>query len=251
MMDLMPETSEAVIEFGPAEDAVRAPSRRLRVRGFAAGLAGDRRLVPLAAVLGGVALFGSFVSEWQVTTVDDAAFWGDGEVGTRTLVTRVAELGSWGSGYLMGLFLLVAGAAITLFGPPAGRRYGRLVALSVGGVLLGMLAALASYLGETSLIIGEFGASGLEEGQLSLSAGRGVWCAVVGVALVMLAMYLAGRGPTGQAEAEPAPVWSWQRPPAAEDEGPPDAPFDLTVSPAKPFTASIDNRDKPGGGISE
>ena len=251
MMDLMSQTSEAVVEFGPGEDGVRAPGRRLRVRGFVAGLAADRRLVPLAAVLGGAALFGSLVSEWQTSVVDNAAFWGDGEVGTRTLVTRVAELGSWGSGYLIGLFLLVAAATITLFGPPAGRRYGRLIALSVGGVLLGLLAALASYLGDTSLILGEYGASGLEEGQLTLSAGRGVWCAAVGVALVMLAMYLAGRRLTEQAETDPAPVWSWKRPPAAEDEGPPDAPFDLTVSSARPFTASNDNRDKPGGGISE
>lgn len=249
MMDSMPETPETVVEFGPDDDLVRTPRRRFSVGGFAAGLADDRRLVPLAAVLGGVALFGSLVSEWQITVVD-GAFWGDGEVGTRSLETMVADLGGWGGGYLTGLFLLVAAATITLFGPPAGRRYARLAALGVGGVLLGMLAALGSYLGETSGILGEFGASGLEADQLSMSRGRGIWCAVVGVALVVLAMYLAGRGSTPAPEEspaeEPAPVWSWRRPrEVAEDEGPPDAPFDLTVTPLKPFTAARDNLDKP------
>src|SRR3954470_21960518 len=59
MMGLMPETEEAVIEFGPEDEAGSAPRRRLPVGGFLTGLAGDRRLVPLAAALGGVALFGS------------------------------------------------------------------------------------------------------------------------------------------------------------------------------------------------
>jgi hypothetical protein len=249
-MDPMPETPEAVVEFGPDDAAVRAARRRFSVGGFAAGLADDRRLVPLAAVLGGVALFGSLVSEWQITVVD-GAFWGDGEVGTRSLQTTVADLGGWGGGYLTGLFLLVAAATITLFGPPPGRRYARLVALSVGGVLLGMLAALGSYLGDTSGILGEFGASGLEEEQISMSHGRGIWCAAAGVALVMLAMYLAGRrstpAPDESPVEEPAPVWSWRRPrEAAEDDGPPEAPFGLTVTSVKPFTASSDNRDKPG-----
>src|SRR5688572_5560296 len=67
MMDRMPDTGEAVVEFGPGDDAQDPPGRRMPVGAFLAGLAGDRRLVPLAAVLGGVALFGSLVSEWQIT----------------------------------------------------------------------------------------------------------------------------------------------------------------------------------------
>jgi hypothetical protein len=144
---------------------------------------------------------------------------------------------------------------LTLFGPAAGRRYARLSALSVGGVLLAMVAAVTSYLGDTSLILGQLGTSGLAEDEVTLSPGRGVWCAAVGVALVLLATIMAGRhqaaGPApvdAPADAEsPAEVavWSWRRPAAAEEDGPPDAPFGLTVTSAKPFTTSPEDVDKP------
>ncbi|AGZ46771.1 hypothetical protein [Actinoplanes friuliensis] len=252
----MPETPmEAVVEFGPDDDAAREP-RRFNPGGFLTGLAADRRLVPIAAVLGAVALFGSFVSEWQITEVDRSVF-GDGEVGTRPLETSLADLGSWGGGYLAALFLLVPLVVLTLFGPFAGRRYTRLGALSVGGVLLAMLAATGSELGDVSRIIGQPGLSGLDADQVTISYGRGLWCAVAGTVLVVLAMYLAGRdtdvppplSDDDEPAPEPPPIWSWRRPEAAE-EGPPDAPFDLTVTSTKPFTASQDNRDKPSEGIS-
>ncbi|MET8150043.1 hypothetical protein ACIBSW_36160 [Actinoplanes sp. NPDC049668] len=245
----MPETpAEAVVQFGPDDDA--APERtRFRPGAHLAGLAADRRVVPLAAVLGGVALFGSLVSEWQVTNVD-AAFWGDGEVSARPLETTVADLDGWAGGYLTGLLLLVPAVVLTLFGPAAGRRYTRLTALSIGGVLLGMLAAVSSHLGDTSRILGQIGATNLGEDQVTISHGRGIWCAAVGVALTLLSMYLAGRdsgaGPQSPEEApEPPPVWSWRRPAPDAEDGPPDAPIGLTVTPAKPFTPTQDNRDKP------
>ncbi|RSM50379.1 hypothetical protein DMB66_43665 [Actinoplanes sp. ATCC 53533] len=253
----MPESGEAVVEFGPGDDAQDPPGRRMPVGAFLTGLAGDRRLVPLAAVLGGVALFGSLISEWQITEVD-GALWGDSETAARPLETNLADLGSWGGGYLTGLFLLVIAVVLTLFGPPAGRRYARLSALSVGGVLLAIVAALTSYLGDSSRVLGELNAAGLEDGQIAISHGRGGWCAAVGVALVLLAMILAGRHEVAvpaqvdaAGEAEPsaaadAAVWSWRRPTAAEEEdGPPDAPFGLTVTSAKPFTTSPENVDKP------
>jgi hypothetical protein len=256
MMDLMPETGEAIVEFGPDDEAQRAPRRRVAVGDFLSRLVDDRRIVPLAAALGAVALFGSLVSEWQLTQVD-GAFWGDGEIGDRPLVTTVADLDGWGGGYLTGLFLLVAAVVLTLFGPAAGRRYARLSALSVGGTLLAMVAAIASHLGDTSRIVGQLSATNLEEDQVTLSQGRGVWCAVLGVGLVLLAMVLAGRhqapeaAPVGAAAdpehpAEPAPaVWSWRRPVTGEEDGLPDAPVGLTVTSAKPFTVSQENRDKP------
>ena len=255
MMVPMPETGEAVVEFGPDDDARDTPGRRASVGGFLTGLAGDHRLVPLTAALGGVALFGSLVSEWQLTEVD-GAFWGDSEVSARPLETTVADLGAWGGGYLTGLFLLVAAVVLTLFGPAAGRRYARLTALSVGGVLLAMVAALGSYLGDSSGVVSQIGATGLEEDQLAVSHGRGIWCAAVGVALVLLATILAGRhqaadpvpvdAPAGAEPPEAAEhaLWSWQRP-AGEEDGPPDAPSGLTVTSAKPFTTSPENVDKP------
>ncbi|MEU4214823.1 hypothetical protein [Actinoplanes sp. NPDC026623] len=247
----MPETpAEAVVQFGPEEDSTG--ERRVRPGVHLAELAGDHRIVPLAAALGGVALFGSLVSEWQITNIDGTLL-GEGEAGSRALETTVADLGGWGGGYLAGLLLLVPAVVLTMFGPAAGRRYARLTALSVGGVLLAMLAAIGSYLGETSRIVGQSGLNGLEDDQVTVTNGRGIWCAAAGIALTLLAMYLAGRdlaaaaSPQQEAPAgEPPAVWSWRRPaPNEAEEGPPDAPFDLTVAPAKPFTPSQDNRDKP------
>jgi hypothetical protein len=248
MMDLMPEASESVIEFGPDDDAA-APPRRSRTAGFLTGLAGDRRLTPITAALGALALFGSLVSEWQITDVDGTV-WGDGTAGTRSLETTVADLGGWGGGYLSGLLLLTPAAVLTMFGPPAGRRYARLSALSIGGLLLAMLAALTSYLGETSRTVGQAVLSGLDPDQVAVSQGRGLSCAAVGVALVTLALYLSGRAPQPAGEppasAEDAhPAWGRRRTGPAEPDGPPQEPFELTVSAAKPFTSAQDDRDRP------
>ncbi|GAA3956692.1 hypothetical protein [Actinoplanes auranticolor] len=256
----MPETGEAVVAFGPDDDdeAERPPRRRAAVGEFLTGLAGDRRVVPIAAALGAVALFGSLVSEWQLTEID-GTYWGDGEVGTRSAQTTLADLDGWSGGYLTGLFLLVAATVLTLFGPPAGRRYARLAALSVGGTLLATVVAIGSYLGDISGAVGQLTLTNLEENQVTVSNGRGLWCAGVGVALVLLAMVLAGRhqatGPgSGPVDAPPdeaqpveveAPAWTWRRPATGDEDEPPDAPFDLTVTAAKPFTTSQENTDKP------
>jgi hypothetical protein len=259
MMDLMPETGEAVVEFGADDEAEREPGRRPPIGAFLTGLAADRRLVPLSAALGGVALFASLISEWQLTLID-GTFFGDGETGAqRPVKTMVADLDGWAGGYLAGLFLLVAAVVLTLFGPAAGRRYARLCALSTGGVLLAVVLAIGSYLGDTSGTVGQLSLTGLEEGQVTTTLGRGTWCAAAGVLLALLSMILAGRHlraqpvPAGspadaQADAEPpaapeAALWSWRRPVATEEDGLPEAPFDLTVAPAKPFISSPDNRD--------
>ncbi|WP_106128772.1 hypothetical protein [Pseudosporangium ferrugineum] len=247
----MSEPQEAVVEFGPEPP----PSRRTGVPAFLRGLATDRRLVPLAAALGALALFGSLVSEWQLTEIDATVF-RDVQTGTRAFGATVADLGGWGAAYLVGLFLLTASVVLTLFGPPGGRVYARLTALSTGGVQLAIVLALWSSLDETTRVAGQLDVSGLDSDEITLTLGRGPWCAAFGVVLVLLAVYLAGRlyppvtapgrepAAGEEAEAGPPPVWSWRRP-SAEDETPPDAPFDLTVTPAQPWTASDDSRDKP------
>jgi hypothetical protein len=254
-----PDEIGSVIEFGADEAAPRRPrGPRFSVSAWASGMAADRRLVPLAAALGGVALFASLISEWQVTDVD-ATLLGDGQVGTRPLPTTIADLGAWGGGYLAGLFVLVAAAVLVLFGPVPGRRYARLVGLSAGGVLIGLLAALGSELGDTSRTLGEVFMVQLNQNQVQRSYGRGLWCALFGVAATMFALILAGRHlllppaddvpvpAAAEQAAEIAPlVWSWRRPRNGDEEQrQPDEPFDLTVSSAKPFTPSTDDRDKP------
>jgi hypothetical protein len=250
---------ESVVEFGPEAGASRPPRRRWSFSALAVGLAGDRRLVPIAAVLGGVALFASLVSEWQVTSIDSAQFGGT-VAGNQPVPTDVGQLGAWGAGYLVGLFVLVGAAVLLFFGPPPGRRYAWLAGLSSGGLLLALLLALAPTLDDTSRTLDAIFKFGLSDTQFQLSTGRGVWCALIGVAAVTLAIYLAGRDLPPWSAAAPADadasaengvpaapptVWSWRQPRTAEDEQPPDAPFDLTVTSTTPFTSLTEDRDKP------
>ncbi|GAB1643944.1 hypothetical protein [Krasilnikovia sp. MM14-A1259] len=247
------EPQPGVVEFGP--DGTAVPGRRRRhLTDWAAGLVADRRLVPLAAALGGVALFASLMSEWQVTAVDATVF-GDGQVGAKPVPATVADLGAWGGGYLAGLFPLGAAVALVLFGPRPGRRYARLAGLSAAGILLALLAGVAAHLRHASGVLGPVFTVQLGDDQMHLTYGRGIWCALFGVAAVALALYLAGRhlDPAGQpepgpAEAEPAApaVWSWRRPRAGEEvDGPPDAPIGLTVTAAQPLPPGAAERDEP------
>ena len=234
-----------VIEFGSAP--ARPSRRRLSLTRWAHDLARDRRVVPLTAVLGGVALFASLTSEWQVTVLDSTVM-GQGQAGLKSLAVTVADLGAWGSGYLAGLFLLVTATVLAFFGPPPGRRYARLAGLSTGGVLAGLLVAVGSELGDSSRVLGPVFQAGLTANQFQISYGRGLWCAVFGVAAVLISLVLAGRQAPAETEAEAAaPMWSWRRSRTDstpdEDPGALDEPFELTVSPAKPFTT--EDRDEP------
>jgi MFS family permease len=248
-IDLDAPPARTVVEFGTGTAPAR---RRWSVAGLGRAVAGDRRLVPLSAALAAVAVLAALISEWQVTTVD-AAFYGDGQIGSRLLATGVTDLGGLGAGFLVGLFPLSAALVLTMFGPPAGRRYLRLVGLSVGGTLLGLLAALAASLGGESRAIPRIYVLQLDESQLEVGLGRGLWCALAGVVCSLLALYLADRhlpdpaAPPGTPpdDAEATPEWTWRRPPAADEERRPAEPLELTVAPAPPFTARPDDHDKP------
>jgi hypothetical protein len=248
---------ESVIEFGPSPDESGRPASRRRrsLADFGLGVARDRRVVPLAAVLGGVALFASLVSEWQVTTIDTVVF--NSEDGRQPIPSDLFDLGGWSAGYVVGVFVLVTATVLVLFGPPAGRRYARLAGLSVGGVLLAVLAALGPTLNDVSRTLGYVIRYQVQRSQYEVTDGRGLWCAVVGVLAVMVALYLAGRHTAPvvvsatDVPAEPLDEASfWRRPHAAtvdDEDRPPDAPFDLTVGPTTPFTSLNDDRDKPTG----
>lgn len=245
---------EHVVEIGTEPGEPRAGRRRWNLTEIATSLAADRRVVPLSGAVGGVALFASLISEWQITTVDTSRF-ADSETGARPLTAGLADLGALGSGFLTGVFLLVITTVLVLFGPAAGRGYARLIGLSTGGVLLALLAALASSLGDSSRAVEGIFVLEFEEDQLQLSYGRGIWCAVVGVAAVLLALHLSARhgpsvtpaaGPDSADEIGEEPnLWSWRRPQSDFDDRPPDEPFDLTVSSTRPFTSLSDDRDKP------
>jgi hypothetical protein len=62
------------------------------------------------------------------------------------------------------------------------------------------------------------------------------------VALALVALYLAGRDP------EHEPAWSWRPATGRDDEEvAPDAPFELTVGPATPFSSRDQDHDRPDG----
>ena len=228
---------EAVIEFGPET----APRRRFAAGDFLTELGRDRRVVPLIAGLGALALFASVLSEWQVTSIDGSALRG-GSSGSRLFAATVGELGGWGAGYLAGLFLLVPAVVLTLFGPPAGRLQARLAALGVGGTLLAVIMAAGSELGETSAVIGRLETVVLDDAEMTVALGRGVWCAAAGVILMLVSVWLAGReilaDPSGDPPARP------RRQPREEEDERPQAPFELEVSAAKPWQVT---GDRPGG----
>jgi hypothetical protein len=248
-IDLDTPSPQAVVEFGPEP----APRRRWSTTGWWHGVATDRRLVPVSAALGAVTVLASLISEWQVTTVDSTPV-GDGEVGDRMLTTGATDLGALGTGFLVGLFPLIAAVVLTMFGPPSGRRYLRLTGLSVGGTQLGLLVALTASLHAESRAIPRIYVLQLNQDQMTIGYGRGLWCAFAGVLFALLALYVAGwhlaatsetvRDPA-VVEEEPEEVWSWRRPPDADEERGPDEPLELTVAPVKPFTSLTDDRDKP------
>jgi hypothetical protein len=240
---------EAVVEFGPARETRRP---RFNLGGLGRDLLADRRTVPLAAVLAALAALVSVLSEWQVTTLDASSL--GVRAGERILPSGIDDLGALGIGFVLGLFLVVPLMVLTLFGPPAGRRYARLAGLSVAGTQLGLLLAVTSALGSESYVIDPVYRVALEGNATTLTYGRGLWCAFAAVLLGLAAFFLAGRhlddAPTSRALTEPAEdetstVWSWRRPAEPETDRPGDGPLDLTVSPSQPFTQYRDDRDRP------
>lgn len=226
-----------IIEFGSEPDDEQPVRRRRSLSGLGRELLGDRRLVPIAAVLAAIAAFASLISEWQVTTVDAAAL-GNGELGDKVLPTDLADLGAFGGAYLTGLFLLVAAVVLTLFGPVAGRRYARLSGLGVGGAMFGVLLSLTSLLGDQSRLFSRLYTLELSSDQLKVAYGRGLWCALVAVVLAVAALYLAGRELS-------SPGFRWRPTAEQDDEEDDEEPFELTVTPATPFTSRTDDHDRP------
>jgi len=200
-LDLPPAAPPAddVVEFG---DDAPPSRRRWSTAGLGRALVTDRRVVPLTAALGAVALLASLISEWQITTVDSEMF--GGEVGTHPIPTDITDLGALGAAYLVGLFPLVCAVVLSLFGPAAGRRWARLAGMSVAGTMLALLFATASSLGDQSRTISNLYTLQFDKDQVQFTYGRGLWCAVAGVSLAIVALYL----PTGSGPLLPP----WSRP---------------------------------------
>jgi hypothetical protein len=238
-MDRMSGESE-VLEFGAPDSE---EPRRRPTTDFLRGVAGDRRLPVLTAGLGGVAIFASLISEWQVTTVEQIAYEDDGESMTQQmqlLPTDLFDLGGIGAAYLVGLFLLVVSVILVLFGPAPGRRYARLSGFGVGGLLFALLLAMVHLLGSETRLISRYFSLQLPTEETQVQYGRGLWCALAGVALALGALWLTSREP----ETDDGPRWVRTAGPE-EDDDDPGEPLDLTISASAPFAAFPGQRDQP------
>lgn len=237
----------AVVDWGDPDGAA-SPSR------FGGGLAAlrrDRRIPLTAAALAAVALVASLIGEWQLTTVTQNPSTADvGGESVQRFSAGVGGVGTWGTAYVLGIFLIVAGTAVVLFGPAAGRVQVRLAALGGCGTLVAVLAAAWGELGRRSAIFNGVFYGGGDDGPLfAVEHGRGISAALVGTLLFAATLLLAGNAAPagGPAAAEEAPSeeedpgrWPPRRS-GSEDERP-DGPIDLTVTPVTPFATPPDRR---------
>ncbi|MBB2944724.1 hypothetical protein FB565_004457 [Actinoplanes lutulentus] len=230
----MSSDSESVIEFG-APEAAEKPRRFTYLR----DLGSDRRVPALVAGIGGVAAFASLISEWQVTTMDNIAFVDGEPVQSEMFPANLIDLGGAGAAYLGGLFLLVTAVVLTLFGPVAGRRYTRLAGLSLGGMQIALLLAVIQMLGSQSLLVSRFLSVQINDDPPVVEYGRGIWCALAGVAAALVALWISDRAPEPDDNERRVIT-------RTDDEEPlPDAPLELSITPSAPFAQFPGDRDQP------
>jgi hypothetical protein len=237
------DQSPAVVEFGPASGPPGPAPHRPALSRLLTGARLDDRAVPVIAGLGAVAVFVSMFSPWQLTLANVSLASDDGV--QMRLSAGLTELGSLGSGYLMGVFAVAACTALVLFGAPPVRQHARLAGLGVSGALFALVIALGVQLSQHSVVVREE----VLGRQPDTSYRTGMYLAFAGVAALGVALYLAGRLPApvhGDAEAgaeakEPS-LWRWPRRPAKPAAGAdvPPPPADLTVSPTTPFVRTPD-----------
>ncbi|MCW6003014.1 hypothetical protein K1W54_00220 [Micromonospora sp. CPCC 205371] len=253
----MADDDAAVVEFGGQEPR----SRRAALGGVLGKLRHDHRVVPVVAGLAALALFASLAGEWQVTTITDPDFFGQG-LSPAPVSAGLGELGGWAAAYLIGVFALVGCVALVLFAPPSARDLARVIGLAMAGTLGAVVVAIAFDLNDRSVAVTSLGIyTGPDAPEYELAYGRGLTMAFLGVGGLALALYLAGRlmpapataaaatgtaTPTGPADGSPVESdWPWRRPGVKEapaEEIP--QPIDLTVSPASPFVPLTDQPDR-------
>jgi hypothetical protein len=219
----MDRMEESVIAFGGSEKPRRAIFR---------DLGRDRRLPGLVAGLAAVAAFGSLISEWQTTTLKEVGVDGEQLPEDQVLLADLLDLGGLGAGYLVGLLLLVVAVVLTLFGPGPGRAYAKVAGFAVGGVLLAMILSLVQHLNDASALLPKYlmAFNVTDSDAMRTAIGRGVWCALAGVGLAVVALWMPAR------TAPPAP-----EPPVTEV----DDPLDMTITPTTPFASYPGELDQP------
>ncbi|WP_147315489.1 hypothetical protein [Asanoa ferruginea] len=230
----------AVVAFGAGEPT----TGRLRANPFGAWVARvgrDRLLAAIVAVLAAAAGFISLVTQWYSIAVPagDVSPEEGGSVG-QTLTFTVGDVGTFGTGYVLGVLTLVVACALAFFGPPALRPVLRVGGLGLAGGLVAVLVALSVSFGH-SIERNYFGANI----DLDTTRHAGLTGAYAAVLLAGAALFLIGRHrfvptPTEAPPVAVAPDSVWQAPrPYRSDETAAEvaaaAPLDLTVQPARPF----------------
>jgi hypothetical protein len=202
-----------------------------------------RRLGPVLAGLGTLAMFGSLLGEWQTTRITaetgESLLSGDG----REIQVGLAELGVWGVGWLVGAMVLTTAVALVVLGGGAPRPTVRTAGLAGAGVLLMVLVATTVYLRAGGPYRGDLFGLGGEHHEYSL--GWGLVVAYGTVVLMAAALWsarvvLAGDPHPSTGPAGPVPG---QADPAAEYAGPGTkyaGPADLTVTPTLPTVLLTD-----------
>ncbi|WFE51082.1 hypothetical protein [Micromonospora sp. WMMD1155] len=224
----------AVIEWGADDD----PTPRGRFGWSVAGFVQDPRLPLLLAGLGAVAGVASMVGEWLVMSLPNAGPEGDTTI---EVPAGVSEVGGFGTGYLVGLLVLVCTVALALRGTAAVRSNARLVGLTLAGALLALLVAATATLNDS----GQRTFFYSTQDGFRTEYGRGLVMAFAACVLLGAALRLASNttpAPAGDEQAgDGSAARGWRR----RHRGPVDdglpGPADLTVTPATPF-ARPDNQ---------
>ncbi|QSB14384.1 hypothetical protein JQS43_23295 [Natronosporangium hydrolyticum] len=238
----------------------------------------DPRIAQLVSCLGLAALAGALIVEWQVVELATVNRF---DVEVSAAETRLAGLGAWGTGFIVGVLLLLGAVGAALYGPPVTRAVSRAAGLAVGaGTLVVLLGAVVELRESAPQQMGFPLFTGLPAEELEVTVGLGVYAGFAAVLLLVLALALVRPGVTaatpfphaapGELRPEPAMATEppatgdafpgnefpangfadpdfavdGQRSPAAGYHGAPaDGPSDLTVGPSEPFAGPADGRE--------
>jgi hypothetical protein len=210
----------------------------------------EHHLITGLGVAGAVLAGLSLMTTWQVLTLPE----GRPPNVPPTVESSVAGVETWGTAYLAGLPGLLAAAALTLLGSPPVRRYARLGGLGWATALLAILLAALSGLGEADTQIRLlYSLTGMAPP--STTNGPGPFLALIGVALIAVAIYLQPQAPGGATGY----VREWEQAEEPDEEPATDSPavqrprpapesvpgvVELEVSAATPFADLPDPRNR-------
>jgi hypothetical protein len=185
----------------------------------------DPRLAVAGLALAGVGVIASLIAEWQVITVPEPSE-GVRDTADRMLLSGVANLGAFGTSYIILVSLAFTAAVLAMFGRPEVRQSARLAGLALAGTTGAVLLATWQLLHTLPVASGYPGlqSSGLYE-ELDFTPARGIYAALAGAVLLATALWLTRDG---------APALARHRRADPLDE-PSKEVMDLTVAPAAPF----------------